>query len=262
MSTEAMCKQAAEAAMRAYRDGHFRQTMRLRTDAVFDAEDLGRFGVTKLLKKSLPLVKSFIKKLWNGQGLKGVKASIVDGEAGTLVYREGDNPQMDSAVFYLAGRDLMIEDKMKTFFSNMGDRLVVLMNTEQAAASWQPENNAAEWGSEEDSAVDVVKQFSMRSYYYYQLVLNQWQTIFFRAYPHPWEVWIEDMNFELVKVGESPYKPDFETIVGWMREYEEANGIQVSQKIGKYLKDVAKREGPDDDDDDDERDSQPWVRES
>ena len=53
-STEAMCRQAAAAVMRAYTDGYTRQTVRLRLDAAYTGEDLGA-----LLKASLPLAKSF-----------------------------------------------------------------------------------------------------------------------------------------------------------------------------------------------------------
>ena len=54
-STEAMCRQAADAVMRAYRDGYTRQAVRMRLDAAY----AGQEDLRALLKASLPLAKSF-----------------------------------------------------------------------------------------------------------------------------------------------------------------------------------------------------------
>eukprot|EP00435_Cladocopium_sp_Y103_P070568 s178_g35.t1 len=54
-STEAMCRQAAAAVMRAYTDGYTRQAVRLRLDAAYSGQE----DLRALLKASLPLAKSF-----------------------------------------------------------------------------------------------------------------------------------------------------------------------------------------------------------
>ena len=54
-STEAMCRQAAAAVMRAYTDGYARQAVRLRLDAAYSGQE----DLRALLKASLPLAKSF-----------------------------------------------------------------------------------------------------------------------------------------------------------------------------------------------------------
>lgn len=240
-STEVMCRQAADAVMRAYRDGFTRQTIRLRLDAVYDGQDLYNKGLGYLLQKALPLVKSFARKLWNGEYVRELKTSIFDEEVGTLVYREAENPMMDAAVFFLPGRDFVISDKFQRFYKNMGDRLVVLANTEQAPANWKVENRGRDFYlvSEANLGYEVSEIFREQSYYYYQLPLNNWQLAYFRAYPHPWEVWIEDLDYNLVKLGESDEKPRYEQIIAWMQEYEEKNDIPPYKKIGKYLKDNA-----------------------
>mmetsp|Transcript_64703 Transcript_64703/g.169442 ORF Transcript_64703/g.169442 Transcript_64703/m.169442 type:complete len:363 (-) Transcript_64703:257-1345(-) len=244
-STEAMCKQAADAVMRAYRDGYTRQTVRLRTDAVYSGDNLYREGIQALLTATLPLLQSFTRKLWGGDYLKDVRTSIVDNEVGTLLYREAENALMDASVFFLPGRDLVTSPKMMNFFSSMGDRLVVLANTEQASASWKVENKGKDFYlvSESDVGLRVCETFKQQSYYYYQCPINNWQMTFFRAYPHPWEIFIEDLNYNLVKVGESEEKPVYDTIIGFMEVYEAANNIKVSQKVGKYLKDNQAGEG-------------------
>lgn len=58
-STEAMCRQAADAVMRAYRDGYTRQAVRLRLDAAY----AGQEDIRALLKASLPLAKSFAARI-------------------------------------------------------------------------------------------------------------------------------------------------------------------------------------------------------
>jgi len=244
-STEAMCKQAADAVMRAYRDGYTRQTVRIRTDALYSGDNLYREGIQALLTATIPLLESFTRKLWDGDYLKGVRTSIVDGEVGTLFYREAENALMDASVLYLMGRDLVTSPKMLNFFESMGDRLVVLANTEQASANWKVENKGKDFYlvSDSDVGVRICETFQQQSYYFYQCPINNWQMTFFRAYPHPWEIYIEDLNYQRVKVGESMEKPNYDTIIGWMEEYETANNIKVSQKVGKYLKDNQAGEG-------------------
>jgi len=233
-----MCKQAADAAMRAYRDGYTRQAVRIRIDAAFNIEDLYSKGTQGLLRATMPLAKSFTKKLWGGKNLRGIKASIVDNECSTLVYREADDAKMDAAVFYLLSRELVTAPKVQRFFEGMGDRLVILANTEQAVAGWRVENQGKDFLEDADIGLQVARLFKQQSYYYYQCPINNWQMTFFRVYPYPWEIYIEDLNYDLVKVGESEEKPDYDTIIAWMQEYEERNNILVSQKVGKFLKDI------------------------
>lgn len=244
-STEVMCKQAADAVMRAYRDGYTRQTVRLRLDAAYDSQDLYNRGVQYLLKAALPIATSFVSKLWGGDFLKSVKTSIVDNEVTTLLYREAEAALMDSAVLFLPARDVVISNKFLSFFQGMGDRLVVLANTEQASAGWKVENRGKDFYilSDSDIGLEICKLFGQQSYYYFQTPLNNWQMTFFRAYPHPWEIYIEDLEYKLVKIGESESKPGYDQIIAMMEEYEEKNDVKAFQKVGKYLKD--NQAGPD-----------------
>eukprot|EP00929_Paragymnodinium_shiwhaense_P013050 TRINITY_DN120907_c0_g1_i1.p1 TRINITY_DN120907_c0_g1~~TRINITY_DN120907_c0_g1_i1.p1 ORF type:complete len:652 (+),score=146.22 TRINITY_DN120907_c0_g1_i1:160-2115(+) len=243
-STEAMCRQAAEAVMAAYRDGFTRQAVRLRTDAAENnsVEETSTQDIRYLLKASLPLVRSFATKLWNGGNLSSLKTSIVDGEVATLVYREADIPTQDAAVLYMAGRDVVTEEKVRNFFESMGDRLVVLANVEQAPAAWRIENQGRDFlgltgGVDARAGAEVAKQFQQQSYYFYQGGFGRWQLAFFHAYPHPWEVHVEDAQFNLVKVGEWQSYPSFDDILQALRRYEVANGLQpVELKKDDFLK--------------------------
>jgi len=230
--------------MKAYEDGYTRQTVRLNLDAAINTintESQEEASSQSVLKAGLPLVRSFAKKLWGGEGLKTIKTSIVDGEVSTLVYRVAENPLMDTALFFLPSRDLVASDKMLNFFKGMGPRPVVMVNTEQAIGNWKVENRGQEFymTSEPDAGRKVVNLFELQSYYYYQSPLNNWQTVFFRTYPHPWEVYIEDLNYELVKVGESLFKPDYDQVVQWQIEYEDKNDVPMVKKIAKILKDAS-----------------------
>eukprot|EP00490_Sorites_sp_Unknown_P001429 CAMPEP_0114664384 /NCGR_PEP_ID=MMETSP0191-20121206/28733_1 /TAXON_ID=126664 /ORGANISM="Sorites sp." /LENGTH=291 /DNA_ID=CAMNT_0001906431 /DNA_START=126 /DNA_END=1001 /DNA_ORIENTATION=+ len=240
-STEAMCRQAAAAVMRAYTDGYTRQAVRLRLDAAYSGqEDLGA-----LLKASLPLAKSFATKLWNGESLKALKTSLVDDDVTTLLYREADNALMDAAVLYLPSREVVTSSKFANFFQSMGDRLVIVTNPENAAANWRVENMGADFYDGSDAGLEICKIFSQQSYYYQLVPINGWQVTFFRAYPFPWELWIEDLNYNLVKLGEFEQKPSYEQIVAWTEAYEESIGIRAFQKVGKLLQDNQQRIDPD-----------------
>ena len=59
------------------------------------------------------------------------------------------------------------------------------------------------------------------------------QVTFFRSYPFPWELWIEDLDYNLVKLGESEQKPSYEQIVAWTEAYEESAGVKAFQKAGR-----------------------------
>jgi len=235
---------AADAVMTAYRDGFTRQTIRLRTDAVnvAEANDLGG-GTVKLLKAALPLVRSFTTKLWGGNDLKELKTSIIDGEVATLVYREAENALQDAAVFFLPGRDLVVQDNVLSFFESMGDRLVVLSNPEEAPANWKVENQGRDFylASDADAGADVARMFKEQTYYFYKSTVNNWQFTWHRVYPHPWEIYLESLDYELVKVGEFADRPSFDQIFEAMDKYEADNQIKVPEKVGKILKDNQER---------------------
>lgn len=241
-STEAMCRQAAAAVMRAYTDGYTRQAVRLRLDAAYSGQE----DLRALLKASLPLAKSFATKLWNGESLKAVKTSLVDDDVTTLLYREADNALMDAAVLYLPSREVVTSPKFTHFFQSMDDRLVIMTNTENAAANWRVENMGADFYDNPDVGLEICKVFAQQSYYYQLVPINNWQVTFFRTYPFPWELWIEDLNYNLVKLGESEQKPSYEQIVAWTEAYEESVGVRAFQKVGKLLQDNQQRLDPDD----------------
>eukprot|EP00439_Symbiodinium_sp_Y106_P083391 s216_g23.t1 len=90
----------------------------------------------------------------------------------------------------------------------------------------------------------ICKQFSQQSYYYQLVPINNWQVTFFRAYPFPWELWIEDLNYNLVKLGESEQKPTYDQITEWTEQYEEKAGIRTYEKVGKLLQDKQQRLSP------------------
>eukprot|EP00435_Cladocopium_sp_Y103_P068688 s178_g32.t1 len=185
-------------------------------------------------------------KLWNGESLKAVKTSLVDDDVTTLLYREADNALMDAAVLYLPSREVVTSPKFTNFFQSMGDRLVIMTNTENAAANWRVENMGADFYDNPDVGLEICKVFAQQSYYYQLVPINNWQVTFFRAYPFPWELWIEDLNYNLVKLGESEQKPSYEQILAWTEAYEESVGIRAFQKVGKLLQDNQQRLDPDD----------------
>ncbi|CAJ1431610.1 unnamed protein product [Effrenium voratum] len=225
-STEVMCRQAAAAAMRAYQDGFTRQSVRLRLDAAFTGDDEKR----ALLKATLPLAKSFATKLWDGEHLRGLKTSLVDEDVTTLLYREAESARMDSAVLFLPSKEVVSSPKFAQFFRSMGDRLVVVANTENAAADWRVENMGADFDDNSDVGLEICKVFAQQSYYHQLVTINNWQVTFFRSYPFPWELWIEDLNYNLVKLGESEHKPSYDQIVAWTEAYEEREQVSVRSR--------------------------------
>merc|ERR1711924_134836 len=94
-----------------------------------------------------------------------------------------------------------------------------------------------------DLGTEICQTFDMQAYYYYQVPINNWQLTFFRVYPAPWQIFIEDLEYNLIRIGTSPSKPDYERIQRWMEAYERKNDIQQWKKVGKMLKDNQAR-GP------------------
>uniref|UniRef100_A0A7S2E2S6 DUF1995 domain-containing protein n=1 Tax=Alexandrium andersonii TaxID=327968 RepID=A0A7S2E2S6_9DINO len=225
--------------MNGYRDGITRQSIRLRLDAAYRAEDAYFAGIRAKLKGCLPLAESFTRKLWNGEMLQAVRASGIDEEVATLLYRQATDNLYDAAVFFLTGRSLVTADKLRRYFDVMGDRLVVLLNSEDAADPFKVQNRARDFviGEDADVGAEVTETFKEITYFYDQGSVNNWMSIEFRAYPHPWEIWVENLEYELVKIAEYDEKPTYEQVVTATTEYEEKNGIPYAKKLAKMLKD-------------------------
>lgn len=245
-SIEEMCTQAADACMKAYRDGYPRQSIRLGVDQIVAGDDV---LPTTFLKKSLPVLTDFTQKLWDNDDLQGVKTSIIDGEVGTLLYREATAALQDAAVLFLMGRDSVLEPKVASFEKNMGDRLIVLANTESAPAPWSPLSEGTDFflTNDMDEGALVAKKFKLTSYYLYEAPLNNWRTTTFRAYPGKWQIWIESLDLKPVFLGEFDEKPFGGDIIELQEKYEGENDIPPYKKIGKMLKDV-RRYGTDEGD--------------
>jgi len=241
-SVDEMIQQAADAVMRAYRDGKTRQAVRLRLDQLFDMESLYVKGVQALQVATVPYMETFVKKLWGGDYLQNVRTSVVDDQAGTLLYRESENELQDMAVFYLPGRDLMAEPKTQNFIRKMRDRLVLLLNTENAQTDFRVDYKGMDWMDYTSFGVQVSEMFSEQSYYYSFGPFQSWQLTIFRAYPYNWEIYIEDLEYNTVKIWDSPYKPTSNQLVARLEQYEEKNEIATYKKVAKIMKDTMRQE--------------------
>jgi hypothetical protein len=235
---EEMVQQAADSVMRAYREGHTRQAVRLRLDQVFDLEQIYLKGQAALLNASLPLMRSFTGRLWGNDHLKQLRVSIVDEEVATLLYREAESEQMDMAILYLAGRKFMATPEAQTFVGNMKDRLVVIANAEEAPDPFRVENKGTCFTADLSTKFGegLCETFAQQSYYYFAGPFNNWQLTTFRAYPYPFEYWIEDLDKNLVKIGESEKKLLYDDIIAIMSKYEKENNVKPTQKVGKMFK--------------------------
>mmetsp|Transcript_23586 Transcript_23586/g.55627 ORF Transcript_23586/g.55627 Transcript_23586/m.55627 type:complete len:355 (-) Transcript_23586:163-1227(-) len=241
-SPEEMLQQASDAVMRAYRDGKTRQAVRLRLDQLFDMESLYVKGIEALQLATVPYMESFVKKLWGGEYLQEIKTSVVDEQAGTLIYRESENELQDMAVFYLPGRDLMAEGKTQNFIRKMNDRLVLLVNSENAQSDFRVDYKGMDWMDYTSFGEQLCEMFSEQSYYYSYGPFESWQLTVFRAYPYNWEIYIEDLEYNTVKIFDSPYKPTSNQVVARIEQYEAKNEIAPYKKIGKLMKDTMRQE--------------------
>eukprot|EP00930_Biecheleria_cincta_P088515 TRINITY_DN7775_c0_g1_i1.p1 TRINITY_DN7775_c0_g1~~TRINITY_DN7775_c0_g1_i1.p1 ORF type:complete len:349 (-),score=72.55 TRINITY_DN7775_c0_g1_i1:83-1129(-) len=239
---EEMAQQAADATMRAYRDGITRQHVHFRLDQLFDMESLYVKGATALQNATLPLLEEYARNLWGGEYLKNIRVSIVDQEAGTLIYRESDNEMQDMSIFYLAGRDLVLEPKTGQFLDNMKDRLVVLANPEEATAFFNVAQMGKDFPEQTERGYALAWKFRESSYYYTRTLYNQWQMVIFRSYPFQWQVWIENLQYELVRLSLTDERPTFEELDAMLLKYEKDNNIRPSQKVGKWIKDAQQEE--------------------
>eukprot|EP00913_Durusdinium_trenchii_P002753 g2546.t1 len=260
-SPEEMAQQAADAVMRAYRDGKTRQT-----------------GIQALQMATTPFMEGLSKKLWGGDFFKDVKTSVVDDQAGTLslggagrrqqgrIYRESDNEMQDMAMFYLPGRDLMAEQKTQNFIRRMKDRLVLLVNTENAQSFFRVDFKGSMVEVHyTNMGKEISNIFQEQTYYYDKAPCQSWQMTTFRAYPYNWEVYIEDLDYNLVKVwdsepwlnsGFSPlsppspnlreYKPTTNQIEARLEQYEKVNGIEgkAYKKMAKIMKELLDTPSP------------------
>lgn len=241
-SPEEMAQQAADSVMRAYRDGKTRQAMRLRLDQLFDMESLYIKGVQSLQLGTAPFMEALSKKFWGGEFLKQVKTSVVDDQASTLIYRESDNEMQDIAMFYLPGRDLMADQKTQNFLRKMKDRLVVLVNPENAQSFWRPDYKGMDWQDYTNMGKEISEMFKEQTYYYDKAPFNSWQMITYRAYPYNWEIYIEDLEYNLIKIFDSDYKPTSNQIIARLEQYEKKNEIPAYKKMAKIMKDTMKQE--------------------
>jgi len=238
-----MVQQAADAVLAAYGDGLARQSVRLNLDVVVPRWKVTEGGMEALLAGGMPLAKRFTQALAPADGapMKGIRVSAIDdigvmsGDVGALLYRESEVPSQDAAVVFLGGRNFAIEESTQTFLEGMKDRLVVALNSEDAASTFKLENKGLEFtlgGGVEciDELSRFCETFREETYYYRLKRVNDWTTLVFRAYPHPWEVHIESLAGEVVKIGESASKPTPGEVSAWSTAYEEANGISAADK--------------------------------
>lgn len=242
-----MVKQASEAVIAAYRDGLARQTVRLNLDVVCPPSRVSEQGMEALRTAAVPVAEKFTQGLGlpGGAALKDVRVSEVDavgttsGDVTTMLYRVSEDPEQDAAVLLLGGRNFAVEKTTRGFLDGMKDRLVVLLNHEDAASKFDLAAQGKEftWGGalQVETLAKFCETFKAETYYYRLKGFNNWVTVIFRAYPHPWEVYIEGLDRQVVKLGESAERPDNDKIFAWMTEYEEANGITAAAKRAKML---------------------------
>jgi len=238
-----MNTQAAEAVMRAYEDGLTRQAVRLRIDTEDnDAEMVYRSGIGIKWNATIGIAEDFSKRLMPEAPMKQLRTQVVNDESMTLLYRIAEDPTGDAGVLYMVQRDFMVGEEADKFFDTMGKRLVVIANTEDASGSWRVDNRGQDFNlvSNPQKAAEVCAMFNEQTYYYNRLILNQWNTLIFRAYPHPWQIWVENFEYKFVKIGEIPgkLKPGSDVITELMTEWEEENKISTPKKVGKVARDT------------------------
>mmetsp|Transcript_195 Transcript_195/g.517 ORF Transcript_195/g.517 Transcript_195/m.517 type:complete len:310 (+) Transcript_195:41-970(+) len=232
-SPDMMVRQAAATVIRAYRAGLPRQSVRLNLDLVCEPEVVWEGGIETLLEATLPVVQNFTEqlKIPGGADMKEVRVSAIDeigmssGDVGTLLYRISEQSWQDAAVLYLTGRTFAVDAKSTTFLDGMRDRLVVLLNSEDAASSFRIENQGSECelGGQMGNLVPKLKNFCytfrVESYYYRTL---SWtglpKAILFRAFPHPWQAFVYREDGRLVKVADFERKPAGDTVRQYVAE--------------------------------------------
>ncbi|CAE7759653.1 unnamed protein product [Symbiodinium pilosum] len=242
-----MVDQAAEAVMAAFKDGIVRQSVRLRLDMVCPPNRVTEAGMEALLNDALPMAEAFTKGLQapGGAALKEVRVSRFDavgtssGDVGTLLYRVTDDAKQDAAVIFLGGRKFVLQDPSFEFTNGMKERLVVMLNAEDAATSFRIENKGTEVsvGGNFGGDVKILKrfcnQFKEETYYIRLLLLSDWPVLIFRAYPNPWVVYLESLDGDVVRLLQGSRKPLAEEIAQEISKYESEMGITTADKIAK-----------------------------
>lgn len=228
-----MLRQAVDAVSAAYADGVSRQWVRLRLHALFDWDETKRGGMWAIHKASLPIAQKFVSGLQSSSKLVKLRTSLLDEpgavDCGTLLYREMEDRTQDAAVFFLVGRLFVFEDQTDAFLDEMKDRLVIMLNTEDAASTFSVDSAGGDafWGGITRD-IPRLKQFCAmfkeETYHYSTTVINRQTYALFRVYPHPWEVYIEVGDGKLEKMCEMPVRPRGEAT--WdkiISDYKESN---------------------------------------
>ncbi|CAE7572194.1 unnamed protein product [Symbiodinium natans] len=242
-----MVDQAAESVMAAFRDGISRQSVRLRLDMVCPPNRVVEAGMEALLNAALPMAQAFTKSLQapEGAALQDVRVSRFDGvgttsgDVGTLLYRVTDDAKQDAAVIFLGGRKFVLQDPSSEFIGGMKDRLVVMLNAEDAATSFRIENRGEEvsvggnFGKDVEILGKFCEEFQEETYYIRLLLLSDWPVLIFRAYPQPWVVYLESLDGDVVRLIEGSHKPQAEEILEEISKYESEMGITSAAKMAK-----------------------------
>lgn len=79
-------------------------------------------------------------------------------------------------------------------------------------------------------------EFQEETYYIRLLLLSDWPVLVFRAYPHPWVVYLEGLDGNVVRLIEGSRKPQAEEIVEEISKYETEMGITNADKMAKVQK--------------------------
>lgn len=225
-----MIGQATEAVMRAFGDGLLRQSVRLRVDADESESDaVDSNGMSARWNASIDIAKDFAAGLMPESPMRELKTTVVKDASFTLIYRIAGDPSYDSGVLHMVERDFMVSDEGKSFFGSMGHRLVVLSNTEDAGRPWGVDN----WNVVADpkKTAGLREMFTEQTYFYQRTVLNKRSILVFRAYPHPWEIWVEKLDSEYLKVWEiqGKLRPSCDDIITIMKGWEEHSGVDTSE---------------------------------
>merc|ERR1712150_242889 len=116
------------------------------------------------------------------------------------------------------------------------DRLVVLLNSEDANDPFSVKS--PNWvGKNADVGTEVTETFKEITYYYNVGAVNNWQLVQFHAHPHPWQVWLEDLDYNLVLLGDFDKQPSYDELEQLALEYETVNKISTIKKMSKMMKD-------------------------
>lgn len=260
-----MLEQAAETISRAYDDGVSRQWVRLRLDILADMEavldqsqkegfsgflyGLGiqlppvPIGVDNIHQATLPFIKDMVQKVASASPVTDLKVALVEKEGqpdvSTMLYRSAENPQDDAVFYFMAGRSFAVSKGARQVTQGMMQRLVVMMNSEDAASKFKVEYKGAEFSRmdqdtdyyySDELASNFCNTFQEQTYYYNREVRNDWTVYLFRAYPFPWTLYLEGLDGQLVELSQSEQKPSVTAIEESIKKYEKENDISSQDK--------------------------------